>query len=177
MVIFNNDDQAKAASGAIGALREQWLAIKEFKFSKASGDVRDAFFHAVMPFQFRVRALVVRKELIRSRRLQTDKEAFYQFFVKNMVKFDNGRLEQARVVIDGSGERTFRRDLQTHLRRHAGDGAIKDIRMKASHGDPLVQLADMCVGAVARSYRPDRANHNRWRQMLRSKIDDIWEFK
>jgi len=115
--------------------------------------------------------------LIHSGRLRSDKEAFYRFFIKSMVKFDNGRLHDARVVIDGSGERTFRRDLQSHLRKHSGDGAIRDIRMKASHGDPLVQLADMCVGAIARSFRQDRADHDRWKRALRGKIDDIWSFR
>ncbi|PVX29334.1 DUF3800 domain-containing protein [Sphingomonas pokkalii] len=81
------------------------------------------------------------------------------------------------MVIDGSGERTFRRDLQTHLKRHTPTGSIKDIRMKDSQGDTLVQLADMCVGAIARSYRDDRKDSGRWRGMLRSKIDDVWDFR
>ena len=177
MVIFEDHEQARLANHAIETLRAGWPGIQEFKFSKCSHDVRDAFFETVAPFDFRVRTLVVRKELIHSGRLRTDKQAFYRFFVKNMIKFDNGRLTQARVIIDGSGERTFRRDLQTHLRHHANDGAIKDVRMKDSRGDSLVQLADMCVGAVARSYRPDRADHSRWRRMLRGKLDDVWEFE
>lgn len=177
MVIFDDHGEAKLTAKAIEALRGRWPAIKEFKFSKSSDDVRDEFFAAVMPFGFRVRALIVQKALIHSGRLRTDKEAFYRFFVKNMVKFDNGRLDQARIIIDGSGERTFRRDLQTHMRRHAGNGAIKDIRMKDSKGYPLVQLADMRVGAIARSYRPERPDHNRWHRAMLGKIDDIWEFK
>jgi hypothetical protein len=32
---------------------------------------------------------------------------------------------------------------------------------------------DMCVGAVARSYRNDRSDPNRWRAM----IEDLWEFE
>jgi hypothetical protein len=94
-----------------------------------------------------------------------------------MLRFDDGLLQNARVVIDGSGERTFRQDLKAHLKRHTARGAIRDIRLKASHGDPLVQLADMCVGAVARSYRDDRADPHRWRDMLRPKLDDVREFR
>lgn len=149
----------------------------EFKFSKASSGVRDSFFEAVAGCNFRVRALIVQKELIRSGRLRSRKEEFYRFFVKSMLKFDNGLLKDAKVIIDGSGERTFRRDLKTHLRRHTEPGAIKDIRLKASHGDPLVQLADMCVGAVARSYRDDRKDQHRWRDMLKPKLDDVWDFR
>jgi hypothetical protein len=158
---------------ALGTLRVK----PEFKFSRAHAKVRDAFFDAVSGCDFRVRALVVEKELIRSGRLRTSKEEFYQFFVKTMLKFDDGLLKDARVVIDGSGERTFRRGLRTHLMRHTTPGAIRDVRLKASHGGPLVQLADMCVGAVARSYRQDRADPYRWRNMLRPKLDDVWDFK
>jgi len=177
MVMFDDHDVARETAAAIDTARANWAGLREFKFSKASKDARDAFFEAVSPFSFRVRALVVRKEQIYSGRLRTDKEAFYQFFVKTMMKFDNGRLQAARIIIDGSGERTFRRDLQAHLKKHTAAGAIKDVRLKDSRGDSLVQLADMCVGAVARSYRTDRPDHNRWRRMIRNKLDDVWDFE
>lgn len=177
MVMFDDHEHAKQVSASLDALRNGWPSVREFKFSKASADLRDQFFDAAIGFNFSVRALVVQKELIRSGHLRSNTEAFYQFFVKTMMKFDNGRLQNARVVIDGSGERTFRRDLQTHLKRHTPPEAIRDIRMKDSRGDTLVQLADMCVGAIARSYREDRKDSDRWRKMLRPKIDDVWEFK
>lgn len=179
MVMFSDRTAAQSASAAIEAVRQDWPGVREFKFSRSSHDLRDAFFRAIGGESFRVRALVVEKEKIYSPRLRSDKEAFYQFFVKSMLKFDNGRLAKAnaKVVIDGSGERTFRRDLQTHIKRHTPAGAIKSISMKDSKNDPLVQLADMCVGAVARSFRTDRPDHNRWRAMLRTKLDDVWRFE
>lgn len=177
MVMFCDVGAAQQAAAAIEELRTRWPTVTEFKFSKASNDLRDQFFETVKHLDFRVRCLVVEKEKIYSPRLRSDKEQFYRFFVKSMLKFDNGRLADAKVVIDGSGERTFRLDLQTHLRRHTPEGAIKSVRMKDSKNDPLIQLADMCVGAVARSFREDRADSSRWRAMLRSKLDDIWRFQ
>lgn len=177
LAAFAADEEAGRTDAIIRQALVDLRVKPEFKFSKAHVKVRDGFFEAVKSCDFRVRALVVRKELIRSGRLRSRKEEFYQFFVRSMLKFDNGLLRDARVVIDGSGERTFRRDLKSHLRRHTAPGAIRDIRLKASHGDPLVQLADMCVGAVARSYRDDRHDADRWRKMLRPKLDDVWEFK
>ena len=177
LAAFHSTEEASRCDEIIREALDTLKVKPEFKFSKAHERIRDAFFEAVAGCDFRVRALVVQKELIRSGRLRTRKEEFYQFFVKTMLKFDDGLLKDARVVIDGSGERTFRRDLKKHLTRHSAPGAIRDIRLKASHGDPLVQLADMCVGAVARSYRDDRSNPHRWRDMLRPKLDDIWEFR
>jgi hypothetical protein len=37
-----------------------------------------------------VRAIVVEKRRIYSLRLKTDKESFYEFFVKQMMRHDNG---------------------------------------------------------------------------------------
>jgi hypothetical protein len=51
---------------------------------------------------------VVQKERIYSPHLRTEKEAFYSFFVKSMLKFDDGLLEAATIVIDGSGDRDFK---------------------------------------------------------------------
>lgn len=177
LAAFDSHDEAGRCDGIIRTALDTLKVKPEFKFSKARDGARDGFFEAVSGCDFRVRALVVQKELIRSGRLRTRKEEFYQFFVKTMLKFDDGLLKNARVVIDGSGERTFRRDLKKHLTRHTTPGAIRDVRLKASHGDPLVQLADMCVGAVARSYRDDRDNPHRWRDMLKPKLDDVWEFR
>lgn len=47
---------------------------------------------------------MVEKELIHSGRLRSDNEAFYRFFITSVITFDNRRLHDARVVIDGPGE-------------------------------------------------------------------------
>jgi hypothetical protein len=177
MAIFWDTAEAARTGAAIDALRHALGVKPEFKFNKASGAVRDAFFQAILPFRFAVRAIAVQKERIYSPHLRAEKERFYNFFVKSMLKFDGGQLENARIIIDGSGDREFRNNLKVYLRRHAAAGAIKEVRFKRSHGDSLVQLADMCAGAIARSYRQDRPTPERWRVMLAPKIRDVWDFK
>jgi hypothetical protein len=119
--------------------------------------------------------LVVKKEVIYSGKLREDDDAFYSYFVKQLMKFDGGALADARIRIDGSGDREFRRALSSYLRKEL-KGKIKEVRMADSARDPLTQLADMCVGAVGRAYR-DRPNADVWLKMLRPRIADIWEFK
>lgn len=176
MVIFDDKAHAAHAEATIRATLEAEKAYPEFKFNKCRDGLRDAFFAAVEPCSFYVRAIVVRKDVIYSPRLRAQKEEFYRFFVKNMVRHDGGALKDAKVVIDGSGERVFRQDLQRHLKRHA-DGGIRSVKFQDSHRDPLVQLADMAVGAIARSYRLDRKDAGRWYRQLKPKIQDIWEFE
>ena len=94
-----------------------------------------------------------------------------------MLSFDRGLLQGTTVIIDGSGDRTFKRELKSYLRKRLEPGALKDVRFSNSQSDRLVQLADMCAGAIARSYKEDRDFAGRWREMLRHKTDDVWEFR
>lgn len=177
LVAFQDRESAASARVAISKAAETHRVFPEFKFANSRPYVRDAFFEAIAPIQFCIRAIVVRKERIYSNTLRTDKERFYGFFVKSMLKFDNGLLKDARVMLDGSGDRSFRNELSGYLRRHTEKGAIKKFVFADSRSDNLVQLADMCTGAIARSYRNDRSDARRWRDMIETKIEDVWDFR
>jgi hypothetical protein len=177
LVAFRDRAQAIPTQLAIEALARRLRIQPEFKFNKSRPEVRDAFFEAMMPFGFCVRAIVVEKEKIYSLRLRTNKEAFYGFFIKSMLKFDDGLLSAAKVVIDGSGDREFKQQLRSYFRLHLGPNRLEKLSFRDSRSDCLVQLADMCAGAIARSYKDDRSDAGRWRAMLKPKIEDIWEFE
>ncbi len=177
MVIFEDDECAAVTQAAIEKSEARKRHKPEFKFSKCSDEVRDLFFDVIRNCPFKVRAIVVRKEDIRSPRLKASKDQFYEYFVKSMMRYDNDMLKGARVVIDGSGDREFRQNLNSALRARLGAGKIKDVRFKESHRDILVQLADMCAGAIARSYRLGRKRHDRWRRALAPRINDVWDFR
>jgi hypothetical protein len=177
MVILSSEQEAAQTQDAILRSVASARHKGEFKFNKCCDEVRDLFFEAIAGSPFRVRAIVVKKAAIYSPRLKADKDKFYEYFVKSMVKYNGGALRGARVVIDGSGDREFRKNLNTALRRRAAIGAIRDVRFKDSKSDPLIQLADMCAGAIARSYREQRDNCDRWRKMLAPLIEDVWEFR
>lgn len=177
LVAFKTADNAILAQDAIARVAEHHGIKTEFKFSQSRPEIRDAFFIALKPIDFCVRAIVIEKAKIYSTHLRTDKEAFYQYFVKTMLKFDNGLLDNAKVIIDGSGDQSFKRELSSYLKRHTGPRAIRDVRFSNSKNDRLVQLADMCTGAIARSFRENRHDADRWRGMLGNKIEDIWKFR
>ncbi len=110
MVIFDTSEDAAATQMAIETSKAREVHKPEFKFSKCSSDVRDLFFDAVRGCSFRVRAIVVRKDIIYSPKLKVDKDRFYEFFVKMMLSHDNGIMQDAKVIIDGSGDRAFRKN-------------------------------------------------------------------
>lgn len=177
MVIFEDYTQAENASAAIRAKRIELSVHPEFKFSNSRDAVKDAFFETVLPYDFVVRAIVVEKSKIYSPHLKRVKGDFYRFFVQTMMKHDNDVLKNANVKIDGSGDRVFKRELHAYLRAQLGSGKISKLRFVNSKSDSLIQLADMSVGAIARSYRTDRVRPDRWRTMLAPKIKDVWEFQ
>ena len=176
MVLFETAQDAQATERVIQTAMSELRAWPEFKFNKSSNQVRDDFFQAVRSCPFLVRAIVVQKGMIYSPHLMTDKEDFYRFFIRLMMTHDDGMLSDAHVVIDGSGDRQFKRMLKHALGKQVGD-RLKSLRFGNSRNDQLVQLADMCVGAIARSYRADRKNSGRWRDMLQPRINNVWEFR
>jgi hypothetical protein len=174
MVIFANGADAALTEQAIADLRLTVNHKTEFKFSKSSSLLRDKFFDCVAQCPFTVRALIVRKEALHSPHLRTESDSFYNYFVKMLMAHDHGTLDAAHVRIDGSGGRDFQRALNSYLRRQLG-ARIKDVKMADSKRDPLMQLADMCIGAITRAER-ERDDRDRWKRVLRPRIGNIWHF-
>jgi hypothetical protein len=177
MVIFRSQEAALRTEQAIRDAKAKLHLAREFKFNASSHSVRRHFFEAVAGCDFRVRALVVDKTRIRSAHLKTHKERFYSYFVRQMMSWDGGRLRDADVRIDGSGDREFKREFAAYLRRHLSGDRLRSCGFSDSRRDPLIQLADMVVGAIARSYRADRDDKDLWRRMIASKLDNVWEFQ
>ena len=81
-------------------------------------------------------------------------DSFYNYFVRMLMQYDNGVLQNASIKIDGSGDKEFKKALTSYLRKHVGEHKIKKFKFIDSQQDSLIQLADMVVGAIARSYTP-----------------------
>ena len=73
----------------------------------------------------------------------------------------------------GSGSREFQRSLGASA-PELGE-RIRDVRLSDSASDPLMQLADMCIGAITRAER-DRDKATRWKEMIHPRIGEIWHF-
>jgi len=96
-----------------------------------------------------------------------------------MFEHDGGLLTGAKVVLDGSGDRRFRKELVGYMRRELPKWAIKKFDFRDSRKDPHVQLADMCAAAIVRSYSDIRLDGAKWRNMLERSgcINDVWEIR
>jgi Protein of unknown function (DUF3800) len=96
-----------------------------------------------------------------------------------LLQHDGGSTQGARIKIDGSGDAEFKKELSAYLRRQVRDGQIEKFSFADSRKDNLVQLADMCSGAILRAHRNDLRQNTTWLDMLRrfGRIDDIWKFR
>ena len=62
----------------------------------------------------------------------------------------------ARILIDGEGGSSYKRNVKTFFRQNLPKNAIKQIRYRDSKNDVLIQLADMIAGSVNRSLTGDK---------------------
>jgi len=178
MVIFDDYSIAEKTSSVIGNLRERLGVKPEFKFNKSSNKIRDIFFQTMSQCNFSVRALVVKKEFIHSPYLRAKKNKCYNFFVRNLMLYDGNCLSNASVKIDGRGNKEFQNAMVSYLRKQIGSDKVRKYKLVNSKKDNLIQLADMIVGAIARSFNDNRKNSNYWLDILRrnKKIKNIWHF-
>src|SRR3989338_3662331 len=143
LVIFEDHEEALTCDQRIEVLRKELHMPKgqEFKFNKMRREQREIFFKAVFPFSFFYFGIVINKD---PRKLYGDgftvKESFYKYACSLVFANAKPHLKDAIVVIDGSGSREFKRELQSYLRRKTG-GLIHKVKMQSSHSNNLLQLA------------------------------------
>lgn len=181
-VIFNDDLEAERTAVAIKELRRElkFPDNVEFKFNKSQRDVREKFLRCVNRFKFEARALIIDKKLIRSNELRENKNSFYSYAIKLVLKHSHDSILDAKVRIDGSGDRVFRRNFLSYLRRQLNSGQKKIIgncKLVDSKSNVLVQMADMLAGSIKRSYDLEKTDHDVYKEIFKRHIADEWKFR
>ena len=82
-------------------------------------------------------------------------------------------LADAKVIIDGSGSKSFRQSVDAALRRRLRSGAVRSVRFKDLRDDALLQLADMCAGAIERAFKTERAQSDRALNNIQPLFTDV----
>lgn len=171
LVSFEENEEAIACDQRIELLKRELKLPKgfEFKFSKLRKDQRMKFFEAVLPYTFFYFGIVINKD---KNKLYGDgfriKESFYKYTCS--LVFENAKpyLKEAIIIIDGSGSRQFKREFKTYLRKKIGNSIVKKVKIQSSHGNNLIQLADMIAGAAHRSFT-NKGDKQVYRKMIGAK--------
>jgi len=181
-VIFDDNLEAEKTAISIKELRRELFKRDdiEFKFNKSTKAVRKKFLESVSKYKFRIRCLVVDKKILYSPELKGDKNSFYSYIIKTMLRHSNDTIRDAKVIIDGSGDRVFRKNFVSYLRRelNAKDRKIvQNCKLVDSKSDVLIQMADMVAGAIHRSYQKDKNDSKIYKEIIKKFIQDEWIFR
>lgn len=181
-VIFDDDLEALKTKVAIKEYRRKlkFPDDVEFKFFKSSEDVRKGFLEAVNPHKFRIRAIVIDKSKIRSNELKYNKSSFYSYAIKIVLQHSNNTIINAKIRIDGSGDRIFKKSFLTYLRKQLNSKqkkVMKNCKLVNSQSDELIQLADMVAGSIRRSYDITKKDAPSYRNTIKKHVEDEWLFK
>lgn len=181
-VIFDDNLEAEKTAIKIKELRRRLKKSDrfEFKFNKCSRKYRKDFLTSVVSSKFRIRAIIMPKENIYSYELKNSKESFYSFTIKTVLKHNFGTIKNAKIRLDGRGDRLFRRKLLTYLRKNLNtkeQKIVQNLKFRDSKSDVLVQLADMIAGSINRTFDKDKADSDIYWSIIKRKCEDLWVFK
>ncbi len=180
-IVFRDELEAEKVAIRIKDLRRElkFSDQMEFKFNGSRHKIRIEFLEAIKQFSFKIRFLNVNKKDIRSNQLRNNKNSFYSYFIKMVLKENRGTIINAKIRIDGSGDRLFRKRFLTYLRRELNfkDKKItKNIRLVDSKTNVLIQMADMIAGAIRRYNEGEKDDAKAYWTIIKSKVDDPWDF-
>jgi hypothetical protein len=184
--VFESPDSAERTSQRIRDFKKNlgWPPMEELKFSKTRSEIRFDFLNQICSNDFFVRAIVVDKRVIISDNLITAHKNFYNYIINMVLTHSKGTIRDARVRIDGSGSREYKKAMQSYLKYQSNSSDIRIVRnvnFVNSKGDQLIQLADMIAGSTRRSYDDSRSNSSDYAEALKAvwsqEKSDIWEFK
>lgn len=183
--VFPNDESAERASNEFRVLKKSlgMSERQEFKFAKTSKDRRLQFMRLAAQQDFFIRAIRFDKDRVTSEHLRTESEHFYNYAIRQVLSKSGEHVRDARVRLDGSGGREYKRSLYGYLRRQCNiemPGTIASVKLVDSHRDLLIQLADMVAGSVRHKYdRPSPGDEcfNALRPIFRDRRSSMWDFK
>ena len=182
MVIFDDNLEAEKTAVAIKELKRK-IGLgdnAEFRFFKTKNKYKIEFLKTIVKFKFRIRCLIVDKSKIYSDELKSDKNSFYAYFIKEALKNNNDTIINAKIRLDGGGNRIFRKNFITYLRRELNSRdrkIMRNFKMVDSRKDVLIQMADMIAGSINRSQNKDKKDFKRYKGIINKKIEDEWHFE
>lgn len=174
-IIFDSPISAEYTAASLKMLKEQmgWKQEREFKFHRANDEQKKKFFDIVKWHNFKIRAIVVDKSKITETSLKKS-ESFYSYVIKCALNgYDD--MKMARVYLDGSGNRDFRKKSTTGIRQAVNkeDRKMTEFRLVDSRDSVLIQLADMVAGAIHAKYDEAKRSKHDYLRTLKTQVEDI----
>jgi hypothetical protein len=178
-VIIDKNLVMESISLEMKRFREElgWSERAEFKFNKTNKKYIKELLKRVTRFDFRIRAICVDKNSIQNNEFKTKQHSFYNYMIKEVLA-KTEYLNNAKIYLDGHADRAYRKAAKTYFRTQLNSKGkkVSDIKFVDSQNDDLIQLADLCAGSIFRSCLKAKSDCSEYKNILSSKIEDIWDF-
>ena len=170
-VIMVDEEKKTALNDAINLYREQlgWHELDEFKFTKTNKTIIVDLINHIKSFDYSAYAVVLDKNEIDLDTIPKEKISVYNHVLKELLL--RVCKDKQSITIDGKYGKKHDADVRVYLRKQLRDIGITGAKVKFvdSRKDSLVQLADIVVGSVARSYK-NKTDSQRYIDLLKDKI-------
>jgi len=178
-MVVVDENEKELLNDAIDKFRSNlgWAELDEFKFNITNKRTVLKLIETVKDFDFKAHIMVLDKRRINPDNIPKDKTSLYYRLIKELllkIVFDN-----PVITIDGRAGKKFSKEIRTYLRKTLSDNGINNSRVYLvdSRKNSLIQLADIIVGSVARSYSKDKADNQKYIKALKTKIVEIHEIE
>ncbi|MDO4742380.1 MAG: DUF3800 domain-containing protein [Candidatus Saccharibacteria bacterium] len=151
-----------------------WKDEHEFKFRKAPKKIKLRFLEIVNRYDFDIYAVYINKANYPNVFKFSDDEKLYNWTTKELLGIIP--LKEARVKTDGKYGKSYRRRVQAYIRQELNTKdfkRIEDFDIKDSNKDNLIQLADIIVGSIHRSFETDKTDSGEYIRIIRKKIIEL----
>ena len=121
--------------------------------------------------------MVLDKSKVDPKNLPKDKASLYYLVMKELLLKLN--LASPVITIDGRAGRQYAREVKVYLRQSLREHGVHGSRIYLvdSRKNSLIQLTDIIVGSVARSYNKDKTDSAVYIKALGDKIANIYEIE
>ena len=174
--LFIDPEVATVVNKEISDFRKSlgWKDEHEFKFRKAPRKVKLRFLEIVNRYHFDIYAVYINKADYPNVFKFSDDEKLYNWTTKELLAIMP--LDEAKVKADGKYGRKYKQRVQTYIRQELNTPNSKKIEgfdIMDSVRDNLIQLADIIVGSINRSFQADKTDSEDYIRIIRKKIVEL----
>ena len=178
-VIVMDRENLSTLNAAINGFRAGlgWNELDEFRFSSTNKRIIKELLKHLSQFDFKSYAAFIDKDKILNTTRFSKNETIYNYAIKELLL--KLKLYEPTIVIDGVSEKKPAQRTRVYLRKALKQKGITKCKISFvdSRKNSAVQLADIVVGSIARSFDKTKDDHNDYIKLLKGKIKNIYEIK
>jgi len=172
LLIFDKEEDSVETSQVVEVYRKKikYSSSYEFKFRKTKKKIIIGLLESVKHCKFRIKSIILDKS-------QTDlpkgvnKRDLYYYLLTSALESSFNDCTDIKVRLDGIAERELRNAWRAYLRSQIEEKRI-DFKLVDSKNDSLIQLADIIVGSIRRSYILGKNDTNIYKNIIKGKIEE-----